>query len=78
MLSLIDAGQSGLDAAMRLFDQLGEDPTLSVPLDAVLAIYSKENGQGMMFAQDDEPLTPTDPDASANKLANRSHLTIVK
>jgi stringent starvation protein B len=56
----------------------GRKHPVSVPLEAVLAIYSKENGQGMMFAQDDEPLTPTDPDAGPDKFANRSHLTIVK
>jgi stringent starvation protein B len=56
----------------------GRKHSVSVPLEAVLAIYSKENGQGMMFAHDDEPLTPTDPDASPEKPPRRSHLTIVK
>ena len=56
----------------------GRKHSVSVPLEAVLAIYSKENGQGMMFAQDDEPLTPTDPDAGPEKPPRRSHLTIVK
>lgn len=56
----------------------GRKHGVSVPLEAVLAIYSKENGQGMMFAQDDEPLTPTDPDAGPEQTPRRSHLTIVK
>ncbi len=56
----------------------GRQHAVSVPLEAVLAIYSKENGQGMMFAQDDEPLTPTDPDISPDKPPRSSHLTIVK
>ncbi len=56
----------------------GRKHAVSVPLDAVLAIYSKENGQGMMFAQDDEPLTPTDPDAGPDKPVRGPHLTIVK
>ena len=56
----------------------GRKHGVSVPLEAVLAIYSKENGQGMMFAQDDEPLTPTDPDAGPGQPPHRSHLTIVK
>ena len=56
----------------------GRKHAVSVPLEAVLAIYSKENGQGMMFAKDDEPLTPTDPDAGPEKPPRRSHLTIVK
>ncbi len=56
----------------------GRKHVVSVPLEAVLAIYSKENGQGMMFAQDDEPLTPTDPDVGPEQPPRRSHLTIVK
>jgi len=56
----------------------GRKHSVSVPLEAVLAIYSKENGQGMMFAQDDEPLTPTDPDDGPQQRPRRSHLTIVK
>jgi stringent starvation protein B len=55
----------------------GKGHAVSVPLDAVLAIYSKENGQGMMFATGDEPVTPTDPDESPDA-PRRSHLTIVK
>ncbi len=56
----------------------GRKHAVSVPLEAVLAIYAKENGQGMMFAHDDEPLTPTEPDAGPEKRFGRSHLTIVK
>lgn len=56
----------------------GRKHHVSVPLEAVLAIYSKENGQGMMFAHDDEPLTPTDPGAGPEKPPRRSHLTIVR
>jgi stringent starvation protein B len=33
---------------------------LSVPLDAVLGIYAKENGQGMVFAEEAKP-PPDDP-----------------
>lgn len=32
-----------------------------VPVHRVLAVYSRENGQGMMFAADDEP-EPPEPD----------------
>ncbi len=56
----------------------GKGHAVSVPLEAILAIYSKENGQGMMFALDDEPLTPADPDDGPDKPPRRSHLTIVK
>lgn len=56
----------------------GRKHAVSVPLEAVLAIYSKENGQGMMFALDNEPLTPTDPDIGPEQPPRRTHLTIVK
>jgi stringent starvation protein B len=50
-----------------------------VPIDAVLAIYSKENGQGMMFAQEDETMPPTDPDDGPGpRPARRPHLKVVK
>jgi len=52
---------------------------VSVPVEAVLAIYSKENGQGMMFAQDDEGRHPDGPgDGSAPGTPKRPHLTVVK
>lgn len=55
----------------------GQRYLVQVPVDAVLAIYSKENGQGMMFAQDDEP-DPTDgPDDEKPKM-KRPHLRVVK
>jgi len=56
----------------------GKKYAVSVPLEAVLAIYSKENGQGMMFSQDDEPIPPTNPDDDTDKPARRPHLTVVK
>ncbi|NNJ77912.1 MAG: ClpXP protease specificity-enhancing factor, partial [Xanthomonadales bacterium] len=40
----------------------GRSFNVSVPVEAVLAIYSKENGQGMMFAQEDGSDSPEDPD----------------
>jgi len=57
----------------------GNEHNVSVPIDAVLAIYAKENGQGMMFAQDDESMPPTDPDSDPDiQPTKRPHLTIVK
>jgi stringent starvation protein B len=50
-----------------------------VPLEAVLAIYAKENGQGMMFAQDEGNMPPTDPDTSPDDTDIRKrHLKLVK
>jgi stringent starvation protein B len=71
----LDMGNEWLTFSARFS---GRKHAVTVPLDAVLAIYSKENGQGMMFAQDDEPLAPTDPDSDSDKPPRRSHLTIVK
>lgn len=57
----------------------GNDYPVTVPIGAVLAIYSKENGQGMMFAQDDDTDPPTGPDGSpGDELPKRPHLKIVK
>ena len=57
----------------------GRQFDVSVPVDAVLAIYSKENGQGMMFAQEDGSDSPDDPDSGPDgSTPKRPHLTVVK
>lgn len=57
----------------------GREYGVTVPIDAILAIYAKENGQGMMFAQEDDDIPPTDPDTEGNgKPSRRPHLKIVK
>jgi stringent starvation protein B len=57
----------------------GRQHHVAVPVEAVLAIYSKENGQGMMFAQDDDPTTPDgDETGSGPKGIKRPHLKVVK
>ena len=53
----------------------GKPYSISVPMDAVIAIYARENGQGMMFAQDDTPQPPVD---GSDDPPPRSHLKIVK
>lgn len=55
----------------------GSEHSVVVPIEAVLAIYSKENGQGMMFAQDDDTPTDPGPDDSGSP-SKRPHLKIVK
>jgi len=52
----------------------GKSMTVSVPTNAVLAIYARENGQGMVLEEDDDDF-PTPP---PEKKPNRSHLTVVK
>jgi stringent starvation protein B len=55
----------------------GRSFNVIVPVEAVLAIYSKENGQGMMFAQEEDPDSPDGPDAGPQP-SKRPHLTVVK
>lgn len=52
----------------------GQSMTVSVPTGAVLAIYARENGQGMVLEEDDDDLPPPPPD----KKPDRSHLKVVK
>ena len=57
----------------------GSEYRVAVPVEAVLAIYAKENGQGMMFAQEGDSETPGDPDSDPDgRPPGRPHLTIVK
>jgi stringent starvation protein B len=53
----------------------GKPYPISIPMDAVIAIYAQENGQGMMFAQDES--TPPPVDGSEDP-PPRSHLKVVK
>jgi len=48
-----------------------------VPLEAVLAIYAKENGQGMMFAQEEGNMPPTGS-GPGDSDAPKPHLKLVK
>lgn len=52
----------------------GQSMTVSVPTGAVLAIYARENGQGMVLEEDDDDLPPPPPE----KKVDRSHLKVVK
>ena len=47
----------------------GKSLNIVVPVAAVLAIYAKENGRGMVFSDDDEA-TPPEPSKSDNAKAN--------
>ena len=53
----------------------GKPYRITVPMGAVIAIYARENGQGMMFAQDDSPPPPVD---GSDGPPPRSHLKVVK
>lgn len=58
----------------------GKPYQISIPMEAVIAIYARENGQGMMFAQDDAPRPPVDgsDDPPPPPPPPRSHLKVVK
>ncbi len=62
----------------------GKAMKVNVPIAAALALYSKENGRGMMFPDetpDDDPLSP-DPepgkDSEKSDAPQKPHLTLVK
>ena len=40
----------------------GKPMEIYIPVDAVLAVYAKENGQGMMFSEDDGAMSAEDGD----------------
>jgi stringent starvation protein B len=59
----------------------GQPMGLYIPVEAVLAVYAKENGQGMMFSENDgaisSPDNDDDPDPSPDK-PRRPGLRVVK
>ena len=62
----------------------GKPMMVNVPIMATLALYSKENGRGMMFPEeggDNDPLTPEPENGSEKDSKSKSqkpHLTLVK
>lgn len=58
----------------------GKPMIVNVPIMAALALYSKENGRGMMFPEettDDDPFSP-EPPPGKDEQAQKPHLTLVK
>ncbi len=61
----------------------GKSQGLHVPVEAVLAVYARENGQGMMFSEDEGVISATDdgddpdPDTDPDK-PKRPSLRVVK
>lgn len=55
----------------------GVEQLVSVPTEAVMAIYARENGQGMLFSDENEQdVTP--PDDEPSPPSNKPHLHVVK
>jgi len=53
----------------------GKPYPITIPMEAVIAIYARENGQGMMFAVEE---SPGGPDDDVDNPPPRSHLKVVK
>ena len=62
----------------------GVKESIRIPVDAVIAVYARENGQGMMFAQDEElesdgsTSISSDLDDDATTPPGKPHLTLIK
>lgn len=83
--SAANALEMGNDWLMFQARFSGVSQSLAIPMHAVLAVYSKETGQGLIFEDEEEfsPPTGTDGpkvenDAAASAPEKRSHLRVVK
>lgn len=62
----------------------GVQEKIRIPVDAVIAVYARENGQGMMFAQDEElesdsqTSIASDIDGDGTSPPRKPHLTLIK
>ena len=80
--SAISDLQLGNDYIMFNARFSGKAMEVSVPIVAVLAIYARENGQGMMFDENTSNLTPTPPEDTTPpekpKKSQKPQLKVVK
>ncbi len=95
----VESGQIVLNIAMQAVQNLelkndaisfqarfgGVAQSIYVPVSAVMAIYARENGRGMVFSEeDDEADVPPPPEEKAagkggtGKGKGKAHLTVVK
>ena len=70
----LDLGKKAVSFEAR-FD--GNPMEVIIPIEYVLAIYTRENGQGMMFADEDN-LPPGDGTDDSSSKPKHPHLRIVK
>ncbi|MDT8370625.1 MAG: ClpXP protease specificity-enhancing factor [Gammaproteobacteria bacterium] len=56
----------------------GKPMELFIPITAVLAIYGKENNEGMFFTEDDQPAPPSPPKQFGSTKRNSIGLKVVK
>ncbi len=73
----MEMGNDVLDFAARFS---GISQSISVPIAGILAIYANENGQGMVFNDDDpqQPVPPNDPPNNPSSPPRRPSLKVVK
>lgn len=74
----LDLGNEWIQFAARFS---GKSRHIQVPINAVVAIYARENGQGMMFSGDDGTPPPPDSDGDddgESAKARAPHLSVVK
>ncbi len=80
--SAISDLQLGNDYIMFNARFSGKAMEVSVPIVAVLAIYARENGQGMMFDENNNHLPPSPPDDNTPpekpKKSQKPQLKVVK
>jgi len=79
--SAISDLQLGNDYIMFNARFSGKAMEVSVPIVAVLAIYARENGQGMMFSEEPqgpEPPTNGDGPADGSDSSGKPNLRVVK
>ena len=80
--SAISDLQLGNDYIMFNARFSGKAMEVSVPIVAVLAIYARENGQGMMFDENNNNLPPTPPEDNPppeqSKKSQKPQLKVVK
>ena len=89
-LSWNATGQLSMDSDEICFNGRfgGASMTVRIPIDAVLAVYARETGQGMIFADDEsgpppQPPEPTQPPTDRSpeppqRPAGRAKLKVVK
>jgi stringent starvation protein B len=81
VLNLSPTAVAGLDLGNEFVEFharfSGADMLLIVPVKAVLAIYAKENGQGMAFGEDDGDDDNTPPGSGSHR-RGRPSLKVVK
>jgi len=73
-VKVLDLGQDAVSFEAR-FD--GSPMEVIIPNEYVLAIYTRENGQGMMFADEDN-LPPGNGADDGSSKPKRPHLRVVK